>query len=99
VQILKSFLIYSRLAFHAYLVELHLLKNSHCSFEHKPKANCDTQSQPLLLDKIQIDTAYHIHNTDSKTTLGCIRCTESERLAKLIESALKDDVPVFLEVL
>ena len=51
------------------------------------------------LDEIQTDTAYHIHNTDSKTTLGCIRCTESERLAKLIESVLDKPEPVFLEVL
>ena len=51
---------------------------------------------------VQTDSAYHIHYTKSKTTLGCIRCNNRNnmiKLAKIIENELAEDRPIFLEVL
>lgn len=53
-------------------------------------------------EKVQTDSQYHIHYTDSRTTLGCIRCNDRNdmiSLAKIIEPVLVAGEPVFLEVL
>jgi len=54
-------------------------------------------------EKIQIDTQYHIHYTDYKTTHGCIRGgsnrNEMASLARMIEPVFESGDPVYLEVL
>lgn len=53
-------------------------------------------------NKVQTDTQYHIHYTDSKTTLGCIRCDSKSdiiTLAELIKPAVDRGEDVWLEVL
>lgn len=53
-------------------------------------------------DETQIDSQYHIHYTDSRTTLGCIKCNSRDdmiSLAKIVEPVLIAGEPVFLEVL
>lgn len=52
--------------------------------------------------KTQIDTAYWLHYTDSKTTLGCIRIgspQDAMSLASIITRSLEINERVFLEVL
>ena len=52
--------------------------------------------------KIQEDKAYWIHYTDSKTTLGCIRCIDKQNmisLAHIIEPVLENNDEAMLEVL
>lgn len=53
-------------------------------------------------EETQIDTAYWLHYTDSKTTLGCIRIGSKEdalSLAGIIERSVEYGETVMLEVL
>ena len=53
-------------------------------------------------EEIQSDSQYHIHFTDSPTTLGCIKCNKREDmvlLAKMIEPIVVAGEDVYLEVL
>ena len=50
-------------------------------------------------EETQTDSGYLIHNTDSATTLGCIRCKEAGIIGEIVEKALKNNEPVKLEVL
>jgi len=52
--------------------------------------------------KVQIDTAYWLHHTDSNTTLGCIRIVfekDAISLTNIIERFLENGDKVYLEVL
>ena len=52
--------------------------------------------------KVQVDTCYWLHYTDSSTTLGCIRIGSAKdalKLAHVIERVLENDDRVLLEVL
>lgn len=53
-------------------------------------------------DEIQVDTAYWMHHSNYKTTLGCIRIDDydhAEKLGMFVEELLNDGETLFIEVL